>query len=126
MSARKLNLRGALGVGALALSLAAAGCGGGDEALTGDQIRALVGGNTVQGAMEASGAYTEFYQADGTIKGKDYTGAWSVEGDTMCFQYGTDPKSCWQVVGEGDQVQWVKDGKVEGTGTVVKGNPNEF
>ena len=76
--------------------------------------------------MEASGAYSEFYQADGTIKGKDYTGAWSIEGDAMCFQYGTDPKSCWQVLGEGNQVQWVKDGNVEGTGTVVTGNPNNF
>ena len=126
MLASKLNLRGALGAGALALSLATAGAAGAGEGLTGDQIRALIGGNTVEGAMVATGPYAEFYQADGTIKGKDYTGAWSIDGDAMCFQYGTDPKSCWQVVGEGNQVQWVKDGKVDGTGTVAKGNPNKF
>ena len=96
------------------------------DMLTAEQIRAAIAGNTVQGSMEGSGAYAEFYQADGTIKGKDYTGVWSVEGDAMCFQYGADPKSCWQVAGEGDQVQWIKDGKVEGTGTVVAGNPNNF
>jgi hypothetical protein len=101
------------------------------DALTGDQIRALVAGNTVQGNMEASGVYTEFYAEDGTIKGKDntgtdYKGAWSIDGDNMCFQYGDDPANCWQVAKEGDQIQWVKEGKVDGTGTVVPGNPNNF
>ena len=96
------------------------------EMLTDEQIRALVAGNTVQGAMVATGAYVEFYQADGTIKGKDYTGVWGIDGDKMCFQYGSDPKSCWQVARDGDAVQWIKDGKVDGTGTVVKGNPNHF
>lgn len=27
---------------------------------------------------------------------------------------------------EGDQVNWVKDGKGDGTSTIVKGNPNNF
>ena len=57
----------------------------------GDQINAAISGNTVQGSMIASGAYTEFYGTDGVIKGKDYTGKWRVSGDTMCFQYGQDP-----------------------------------
>ncbi len=96
------------------------------EMLNGDQVRSLVGGNTVQGAMEATGDYSEFYAGDGTIRGNGYTGAWTVEGDTMCFQYGSDPKSCWQVGREGDQLQWIKDGRVEGTGTIVAGNPNNF
>lgn len=126
MLTSKLNLRGALGAGLFALSLAAAGAASAGEALTGDQIRALVGGNTVEGAMVATGPYAEFYQIDGAIKGKDYTGAWSIDGDSMCFQYGTDPKSCWQVGREGGEVQWMKDGKVEGTGTVAEGNPNKF
>ncbi|MFM9842739.1 MAG: hypothetical protein ACKVOI_07195 [Dongiaceae bacterium] len=96
------------------------------DALSGDQIRTLVSGNTVQGSMEATGIYTEFYAADGTIKGKDYAGVWSIDGDNMCFQYGSDPAACWQVAKEGDQVQWVKDGKIDGTGTIVMGNPNNF
>ncbi len=93
---------------------------------TGDQISAAISGNTVQGSMIASGAYTEFYGKDGVIKGKDYTGKWRVNGDDMCFQYGQDPEACWQVKLQGDQVTWVKDGKDNGTGTIVKGNPNNF
>lgn len=93
---------------------------------TGEQISAAISGNTVQGSMIASGAYTEFYGADGVIKGKDYSGKWRVNGDTMCFQYGQDPEACWQVRLEGNQVTWVKDGKDDGTGTIVTGNPNKF
>lgn len=93
---------------------------------TGAAIRAAISGNTVQGSMSASGAYTEFYAADGAIKGKDYTGNWSVDGDKMCFAYGTDPASCWGVQIIGDQVTWVADGGPEGTGTIVTGNPNGF
>jgi hypothetical protein len=93
---------------------------------TGEQIAAAITGNTVQGSMIASGAYTEFYDSDGVIKGKDYTGKWRVNADTMCFQYGSDPEGCWQVKITGDQVTWVKNGKDDGTGTIVKGNPNNF
>lgn len=89
-------------------------------------IEMAISGNTVQGSMVSSGVYTEFYDADGTIKGDGYEGAWNVEDDKMCFQYGTDPKSCWDVRIDGDQVTWVQDGEELGTGTVVTGNPNEF
>jgi hypothetical protein len=109
-----------------ALFLAASGMACAGSAATGDQIAAAISGNTVQGSMMASGAYTEFYGADGVIKGKDYSGKWRVERDAMCFQYGQDPEACWQVKLEGDQVTWVKDGKDDGTGTIVKGNPNSF
>jgi len=93
---------------------------------TGEEIKAAIPGNTVQGSMATSGVYTEFYGADGVIKGKDYAGKWRINGDTMCFQYGQDPEACWQVKLDGDQVTWVKDGKDDGTGTIVKGNPNKF
>lgn len=96
------------------------------SALTGDQIRGLVSGATIEGAMEGSGPYAEFYAPDGTIRGADYTGAWSVQGDTMCFQYGDGAPSCWSVVGSGSSVQWLQDGAVLGTGTVTAGNPNNF
>jgi hypothetical protein len=121
-----LNFRIGMAAGVLALFSMLGGAASAAEMLTDEQIRALVAGNTVQGAMVATGPYAEFYQADGKIKGKDYTGAWSIDGDKMCFQYGSDPKSCWQVGRDGDAVQWIKDGKVDGTGTVVKGNPNNF
>ena len=96
------------------------------DAASGDAIKAAIAGNTVQGSMVASGVYTEFYAADGTIRGKDYTGAWRVVGDSMCFKYGADPEACWAVGLAGDQVTWLKDGKADGTGTIVPGNPNGF
>ena len=92
---------------------------------TGDQISAAISGNTVQGSMIASGAYTEFYAEDGTIKGDGYTGTWTVEGDAMCFDYG-EGASCWGVRINGDQVAWIKDGAEDGTGTLLDGNPNNF
>ncbi|MDY0871809.1 hypothetical protein [Dongia rigui] len=93
---------------------------------TGDAIKAAIGGNSVQGNMDSSGPYAEFYQADGVIKGKDYAGKWTIEGDTMCFEYDGTPKDCWSVEISGDQVKWLKDGKSGGSGTIVPGNPNNF
>ena len=46
---------------------------------TGDAIKAAIADKTVQGSMVESGAYTEFYAADGTILGDGYTGTWTVE-----------------------------------------------
>ena len=109
---------------ALALCLATPALA--DTAATGDQIRAAIAGNTVQGSMTASGAYTEFYAADGAIKGKDYVGTWTIQGDTMCFAYGTDPATCFGVRVTGDQVTWTGATGDEGTGTILPGNPNTW
>src|SRR5262245_43950813 len=84
--------------------------GAASAAATGDQIKAAISGNTVQGNMDASGPYAEFYAGDGQIKGKDYIGQWSVEGDAMCFVYQDTPKECWSVEINGDQVRWIKNG----------------
>ncbi|MEM9045079.1 MAG: hypothetical protein AAGC81_10305 [Pseudomonadota bacterium] len=96
------------------------------ELATSAQIQSAISDKTVQGSMEASGAYTEYYAADGTIRGEGYTGSWYVEADTMCFKYGEDPADCWGVSIDGESVAWVKEGKAEGTGTIVSGNPNNF
>lgn len=117
------GLRSCLGAG---LALILAGPALALEPATGAAIRAAIAGNTVQGNMVASGAYMELYAADGTIKAKDYQGAWRVDGDRMCFRYGVDPETCWQVGLAGDQVTWLTAGKTDGTGTIVPGNPNDF
>lgn len=91
---------------------------------TADQIRAAIVGNTVMGSMAASGAYTEFYAGDGTIRAVDYAGRWAIDGNAMCFTYGDDPATCWGVRLAGDQVTWVVNGADEGTGTILSGNPN--
>ncbi len=92
---------------------------------TGDEITAAISGNTVQGSMVDAGGYTEFYDTDGSIKADGYGGKWSVEGDTMCFDYG-EGTDCWGVSIKGDMVAWIKDGNEDGTGTILPGNPNEY
>ena len=77
------------------------------EDLTGDAIRGAIIGNTVQGSMNASGGYAEYYAPDGAIKAADYAGAWEVKGNEMCFTYGADPALCATVRLDGDQVVWV-------------------
>jgi len=122
MSSLRLKLAGALAGIILIIAVVASAA----ELLTGEKIRAFLVGNTVQGSMIATGPYSEFYQPDGRVRSKDYIGNWYIDGDQMCFQYFSDPEYCWRVLRDGDAVQWIKDGRVEGTGTVVKGNPNNF
>jgi len=110
---------------ALAVALTLPVAANAEALATGAEITAAISGNTVQGSMLDSGAYSEFYAADGTIKGVDYTGTWTVSGDTMCFSYGEAP-DCWSVRIEGEAVTWVVDGQDTGTGTIVKGNPNNY
>jgi hypothetical protein len=110
---------------AVILSLGMPGLAHAQELATGAEIATAISGNTVQGSMTASGAYTEFYAADGTIKGADYAGTWTVEGDTMCFSYGEAP-DCWNARIDGEMVTWVQNGVDGGTGTIVAGNVNEF
>ena len=93
---------------------------------SGDTIRAAIAGNTVRGAMDASGGFEEFYDADGTIKGADYTGEWSVKGNRMCFVYDGNPASCWSMRVSGTSVTWVGATGEEGTGTILPGNPRGY
>jgi hypothetical protein len=112
-------------VTALVFALAVPCAAQAQDLAAGADITAAIAGNTVQGSMSASGAYTEFYAADGTIRGQGYTGTWTVEGDAMCFDYGQG-KDCWGVRIDGEAVTWVQDGADGGTGTIVAGNPNNF
>ena len=93
---------------------------------TGAQIRQAVAGNTVEGSMDDSGRYTEFYAADGGVRAKDYKARWTIEGDSMCWLYEGQPKDCWQAALRGDQVKWMRGGKVLGSGTIVRGNPGKL
>jgi hypothetical protein len=97
----------------------------GADMLTGVEIRAAVSDKTVTGGMQASGPYTEFYGADGEIRGDGYTGAWTIEADSMCFDYGEGP-DCWDVGMSEGEILWIKDGAVLGTGRAEAGNVNDF
>lgn len=89
-----------------------------------DDLRAVIVGNTVVGAMAASGPYAEFYAPDGRIHAADYAGKWSISGDKMCFDYGDGSASCWQAIISGTQVVWVGPQGEEGSGTIRSGNPS--
>lgn len=121
------------GMSALAVALGALTIGVGGalpvaaaEILSGDQIWSTLAGNTVEGAMEATGAYVEFYDPAGVVRGKDYQGHWTVEGDSMCFEYTGSPKECWQVGRHDGAIEWLQGGEVHGMGRLVPGNPNGF
>lgn len=92
------------------------------RALSGAEIAALVSGNTVEGAMTAGGPYRETYLPDGTIRGPDYEGRWSVVGDTLCFEYDpAEEADCWGAeMGANEEIRWVRDGRVEGTGRIAR------
>jgi hypothetical protein len=95
---------------------------------SGDDIRAQVSDSTVQGSMlrDKFQKYSEFYMADGTIKGDGYGGKWSIEGDTMCFEYGGASSGCWAASIEGPALIFYKDGKVDGVGVAKAGNGNNY
>jgi hypothetical protein len=93
---------------------------------SGEDILSAISGNTVEGSMVASGSYAEYYEAGGHIMGKGFAGSWMISGDQMCFAYGIAPASCWNARLQGDQVTWFNKGVEEGTGTILKGNPNGF
>ena len=88
-------------------------------------IQAAMSDHTYQGGM-LSGAFSEFYAQDGTIKGDGYSGTWRATDDGMCFKYGTDPENCWDLKIEENVVTLFKDGAVDGAGVIVPGNPNSF
>jgi hypothetical protein len=94
-----------------------------EDLASADAIRAAIIGNTVEGAMSASGGYAEYYAADGTIRAADYQGRWSFAGKTMCFAYGEDPATCFGAQISGAKVVWIGVSGEEGSGTIRSGNP---
>ena len=91
------------------------------------EITAAVSNHTYQGSMSAAGSgFAEFYAADGTIRAKGYSGKWRTEDGKMCFQYGDKPERCFAVTLNGPSMEMLKDGKIDGNGMLLPGNPNNF
>lgn len=95
------------------------------ENIGADDIARAVSDKTYQGSMTDS-AFAEYYGADGSIRGKDYSGKWRTEDNRMCFQYGDSEENCWDVSINGPALTLIKDGKVDGSGMLVNGNPQQF
>lgn len=112
----------------LALSASPAMARGGGDHMGGGELGAAISGSTVQGSMNGSGHYTEYYAADGTIKGNNYTGTWRIDNnDRFCTTYvGNPTENCWHGRVEGNSVTWLKDGKEDGTGTLSQGDTGGY
>ena len=89
------------------------------------EIVSAVSGKSLQGSM-LKNTFAEYYAPDGTIKGKGYSGKWRVANNAMCFQYGDKPEGCWELELNGPSMILFKDGKVDGNGILVEGNPHNF
>jgi hypothetical protein len=74
----------ALGVLALIAGMLAGGAHADGKKLSGEEIQALLAGNTVKASD-----YVEFYDASGALRGAEkggtYAGSWRIEGDKVCI-----------------------------------------
>ncbi len=102
--------------------------------LTEQEILAQIIGNTAFGVGEKH-SWAEYYQPDGTIRGRTdnganngpYQGKWTVSGSEMCFVYVVSGDvGCWTISVEGNEITYHKKGKHIMTGTLLKGNPKNF
>lgn len=102
--------------------------GGGGGGMHGGDFGAAVSGKTIQGSMNSSGHYTEYYAADGTLKGKDYTGNWRInDKDQLCVTYSFDPnENCWHGRLENNTLTWMRDGEDVGTGLLSDGDTGGY
>ncbi len=96
------------------------------DAPTADEISAAVSDHTYQGSMSSGGSgFSEYYAADGSIRGSDYTGKWHTKDGIMCFNYGEDDR-CFGITLDGPSMVMYKDGEIDGNGMLVPGNPQNF
>jgi len=78
-----------------------------DETLTGEQLRTLISGNTLQGNFSAK-RLTMVYYADGVVRGSmglagSDSGTWKIDGDSYCHEwvlYFSGDRRCYQWVAQ--------------------------
>lgn len=93
----------------LALITACAHSSADEQALTGDQIRKLITGNTLQGSYVAKPLTMVFYE-DGQVRGSlgltgSDSGTWEIEGDKYCdewIRYFQSVHHCYIWIPQGD------------------------
>lgn len=103
--------------------------------LTGDELRALVTGNTVSGRHDSGMPYSEFHSPDGRVFGHNNhdpvrDGCWQVRGDSVCYSYarGKAPGLfCWQFyhASDGNYRILLPSSGTMGSATVARGNPEQ-
>ena len=106
------------------------------ESLSGDQVRALITGNTLQGSFMANPLTMVFY-ADGVVRGSigmtgSDSGTWEIEGDNYCNEwvtYFSGVRRCYQWVGDGDRYVLKNVDKYKARniqGRIEKGKPKGY
>lgn len=90
-----------------------------------DEIAEAIRDKTYQGSMTAD-AFAEYYAADGTVRGKGYTGKWRAGDGELCLAYGDAAEECWDVTINGPAMTLMQGGEVDGSGMLVDGNPLDF
>jgi hypothetical protein len=103
------------------------------EPLSGDELRALVTGNTVSGHHDSGMPYSEYHSPDGRVFGHNNhdpvkDGCWRVRGDSICYSYesGKAPGLfCWRFyhAKDGNYRILLPATGTTGSAIVAKGNP---
>ena len=115
----------AAGIAAAAVSMPMSATAG--EQPKAAEIKAAVSDHSYQGSMSKAGSvFSEYYAPDGAIKAEGYSGKWRAKDGAMCFQYGDNPERCFDVTIDGPSMVMYKEGKIDGNGMLIPGNPNGF
>lgn len=109
---------------------------GAHEALSGEEVRSLITGNTLQGSFMTNPLTMVFY-ADGVVRGAigltgSDSGTWEIEGDKYChewFTYFSGVRRCYQWIprGNGYTLKNVDEFKARNIqGQLKKGKPKGY
>ncbi|MGI9412117.1 MAG: hypothetical protein ACR2PM_00500 [Hyphomicrobiales bacterium] len=86
----------------------------GERPLTGDEIRAALSGNTVEGVQDGAD-WKQYFDRNGQTTyvsgGRASPGRWAVRGDRYCSQWPPSERwDCYRMTGEGDRMTFVPAG----------------
>lgn len=122
---------------AASLCLVIAGCaapkppvaGEGFERMSGQEIMSALVGNSLDGA-DKDGDYVIYYASDSAMRiayhGRTDEGVWRIDGNKYCRQwshFGKGKERCVRFFRKGNQINWVRKGKVTDRTVLVPGNP---
>lgn len=103
---------------------------------TGERIREALVGNSIVLTNDGGGIWAEYYDANGTIRGRDwhgnqFAGNWKIDKSTLCVDYSSVGEDwCGQFIeGEEGSIDYYKDGKFQKTyprSVLQQGNPQKL
>ncbi|MBN2760181.1 MAG: hypothetical protein JXQ79_06755 [Rhodobacteraceae bacterium] len=99
------------------------------QKMTGTEIRQILPGNSLDG-KDNDGRYVIHYTSASTMtiryRGRVETGVWRVTGDQYCRRwqtFGNGKERCVTMYRKGNQINWVRDGKITDRSVLLAGNP---